>query len=121
MPDELLLPRLESAEVPAEKLRDYALNPAHPTGRHKARVFESSLGIGKDDWEFLRDQILDGLALNAVTAIRPKSPYGAEYEVKMTIEGLNGENHRVITGWLLPQSGAPRLLTAYVELPRRAG
>jgi hypothetical protein len=38
----------------------------------------------------------------------------------VTIEGRNGENHPVITGWLVPVDGPPRLITAYVELSRRA-
>jgi hypothetical protein len=53
-----------------------------------------------------------------VTAIRPKPPYGVEYEVRIEIEGLNGETHPIITGWLVPEEGGPRLLTAYVELRR---
>jgi hypothetical protein len=36
------LPGHERAVIPAEKLRNY-LDPAHPTGSHQARVFESAL------------------------------------------------------------------------------
>jgi hypothetical protein len=70
------------------------------------------------DWTFLRDQILDRVAACPVTAIRPKPPYGVEYEVRIQIDGMNGETHSVLTGGLVPDEGPPRLLAAYVELPR---
>lgn len=117
--DELFLPSAEQARIPVEKLRDYALNPEHSTGGHKARVFASALGIGRADWTYLRDQILDRVVRAPVTAIRPKPPYGVEYEVRIEIDGRNGETHRVITGWLATDTDAPRLVTLYVELPRR--
>ncbi len=118
MNDELHLPRAEQAEVSADKLRDYALSSVHPTGRHKARVFVSVLGIDQDGWIYLRDQILERVGESPVTAIRPKPPWGSEYEVRITVDGLNGVTHPVITGWLIPNTGPPRLITAYVELPR---
>jgi hypothetical protein len=120
MADQVFLPRASAAEVPEEKLRDYVLSPEHPLGRHKARVFAATLGIGRDDWAYLRDQIQARLAESPVTAIRPKPPHGVEYEIRMTIEGLNGESHPVVTGWLVPDVEPPRLVTAYVELGRLA-
>jgi filamentous hemagglutinin len=116
MGDEVFLPGAEAAQVPDEKLRDYVLDPEHFLGRHKARVFASVLGIRRDDWRYLRDQIQDRVVECPVSAIRPKPPHGVEYEVRIAIEGLNGQTHPVITGWLAPEEGPPRLLTAYVEL-----
>jgi hypothetical protein len=118
--DELFLPRAELAVAPEDKRSGYSLNVDHPTGRHKARVFASVLGIGISDWTFLRDQDLDRVADCPVTAIRPKPPYGVEYEVRIEIDELNGVTHPVVTAWLVPDDGLPRLITAYVELPRRA-
>lgn len=117
---QLRLPRAAIAVIPAEKLYAYALDLDHSVGRHKARVFSAVLGIKRSDWEYLRDQILARVAASPVTAIRPRPPWGIEYEVRLPIDGLNGVTHPVITGWLVPPEGAPRLLTAYVEIPRRA-
>ena len=117
--NEVPLPRAADAEISADKLRDYALNPDHHLGRHKARVFRSALGIGQEDWRYLRDQILDRLSDAPVTAIRPKPPHGLEYEVRLPIDGLNGETHAIITGWLVVEEEPPRLLTTYVETPKR--
>ena len=120
MADELYLPRVDEAEVPEDKLRSYALDPDHPTGRHKARVFASLLGITQDEWAFLRDQILQRVGSSPVTAVRPKPPHGTEYEVRIDVDGLNGATHSVITGWLVAGDDPPRLVTVYVDLPRRA-
>jgi hypothetical protein len=39
--------------------------------------------------------------------------------VRIDIDGLNGETHPIITGWLVTEGEPPRLITAYVDLPRR--
>ena len=52
------MPNPGSAVVDVEKLRDYCLNPSHPRGRHKARVFLATLGLTADHAEELRDSLL---------------------------------------------------------------
>ncbi len=47
------LPNAENAVIDIKKLRDYCLNPNHPEGKHKARVFLEKLDIGRDDAERL--------------------------------------------------------------------
>ncbi|MBW4596036.1 MAG: hypothetical protein KME46_24830 [Brasilonema angustatum HA4187-MV1] len=42
------LPNPEQAVIDRQKLSGYCLNPEHPEGRHKARLFKSVLGIGLD-------------------------------------------------------------------------
>jgi len=44
------------------KLEDYVLNMLHPGGRHKARVFESVLGITAANAHVLRRALLDAAA-----------------------------------------------------------
>lgn len=39
------LPDGDRAEISMQKLTGYCLNPDHPSGKHKARVFASALGI----------------------------------------------------------------------------
>lgn len=111
------LPNADQALVDPVKLRDYVLSPEHEHGRHKARVFASALGIGRDDWEYLRDQIADKITSAEVSEIRT-GRYGVRYSVAMLIEGLNGETHEVTTGWIIEEEDtAPRLTTAYVNVP----
>jgi len=51
------LPNADLAQVSEAKLRDYVLNPAHPQGGPKARVFAAVLGITRTDWQYLRRQL----------------------------------------------------------------
>jgi uncharacterized protein len=111
------LPNAHRAVVDPEKLRDYVLSSDHEHGRHKARVFLSALGIDRDNWEYLREQIVAGMVDAEVSEVRT-GRYGLRYSVPMLIEGLNGQTHEVITGWIIEQEGAPpRLTTAYVNVP----
>jgi hypothetical protein len=106
---------VERAIVPRQKLEGYLLDPGHADGRHKARVFQSALGIGAADWRYLNDAILAGVRDAPVSAIVP-TPYGLRCTVVMPIQGLNGQRHDVVTGWLVVEDGPPRLVTAYVDL-----
>ena len=54
----MTLPGGENAVVDIDKLRDYCLNPLHSRGRHKARVFASTLGLTQADADFLRMELL---------------------------------------------------------------
>ena len=111
------LPAAHRAVVDPEKLRDYVLSPEHAHGRHKARVFQSALGIDQDNWEYLREQIITGVMDAEVSEVRA-GRYGLRYSVPLLVEGLNGETHEVITGWIVEQEDAPpRLTTAYVNVP----
>ena len=51
------LPNGDKAIVAIEKLTAYALDPTHPKGRHKARVFARALGLTAADADFLRAEL----------------------------------------------------------------
>jgi hypothetical protein len=55
------LPNAERAVLDLRKIEDYCLNPEHPHGRHKARVFRTVLGVGRADSQWLREAILEGV------------------------------------------------------------
>ncbi|MGH2954083.1 MAG: DUF6883 domain-containing protein [Solirubrobacterales bacterium] len=111
------LPNADRAVIEPEKVRDYVLSPDHEHGRHKARVFRSALGIDRDSWEYLRQQIAARVVEADVSEVRT-GRYGLRYSVPMLIEGLNGQTHEVTTGWIIDREGAPpRLTTAYVNVP----
>ena len=119
MSESLQLPDADRAVIPVEKLRSYALDPTHRYGRHKARVFAAVLGIGQDDWAYLRDAILEALSTAYVSAVR-ESLDGLIYEVRVDVDGLNGRSAEVLTAWETRFPGdAPRLVTAYINRPGR--
>jgi hypothetical protein len=54
------LPNGEFAIIPMEKLTGYCLDPNHSSGKHKARVFASVLGITVENADDLRELIVTG-------------------------------------------------------------
>jgi ribosomal protein L16/L10AE len=58
------LPNSHKAVVKIEKLRDYSLNPNHPVGKHKARVFQAALGTTLTEAEWLREHALEAAKRN---------------------------------------------------------
>jgi hypothetical protein len=55
------VPNADRAILDIRKIEEYCLNPAHPRGRHKARVFREALGIGQNDAQWLREVLLEAL------------------------------------------------------------
>jgi hypothetical protein len=56
------LPHSDEAILDLRKdqgLLDYCLNPAHPRGRHKARVFREALDLEGKDASWLRAVLLE--------------------------------------------------------------
>lgn len=102
--------------MPEQKLAGYALDPAHPRGRHKARVFSSALGIEHDDWRYLRDQLAEGIAEAAVDGMRITS-FGVLYQAVVLVDGLNGATAPVATIWIVEGQQPPRLVSTWVDIP----
>jgi len=94
----VLLPNHAQAKIDIRKLRDYVLNPQHPEGRHKARVFVSALGLTAQDSEWLAAAIIEQLpAADAIPT--DVSPWGTLFRVD--IEIVRGYRcAKVRTGWL---------------------
>ncbi len=109
------LPNAAEAWIGPEKLHDYVLNPEHQGGgQHKARVFYAALGLTQQDWEHLQRQIYEEVQTRPVVEARP-SYNGTRCSVVVWVEGANGEERPVMTGWRVPDDGSPpHLVTAYV-------
>lgn len=92
----------------------------YPSGTTECTRFvplQRSVGIGRDDWTYLRDEIAAKLPSSSVSAVR-ESAYGFLYEVPMLVEGLNGATREVVTAWFVAKDeGVPRLASAYVNTP----
>lgn len=113
------LPHAEAAYGVEEKLRGYVLNTEHPVGCHKARVFRSALGITLDDIDHLIEELLDGVHIAPIAAVRDNAPYGLLCDVPIFIEGVKEAARNVAittTVWeyRLPED-SPRLVSAYIN------
>ncbi len=107
------LPYAERAEVDLRKLREYCLDPLHPEGKHKARVFASALGMTADDAEALRGFLLKAVHTTDVE-LGYRDRYGQRFTLDVSIEWR--ERHAIIrSGWILEHgSNVPRLTSCYV-------
>ncbi len=108
------LVRAREAIIAERKLRDYALNPDHPDGGPKARVFATVLDIDRDNWRHLRDELLRALPGGRVDRIN-SGTHATTYGVRLVIRGRNDREARVITAWQL-HDGIPHLVTVYVDV-----
>jgi hypothetical protein len=108
------LPNCEHAVADIEKFRDYCLNPEHPVGKHKARVFKAALGFTQEDAEPLREMVLE-FACQCEAVVGEYLPlYGQTYTVDFTVEGLTNDV-TIRTAWIVEEdTDFPRLTTCYV-------
>ncbi|WP_057092355.1 hemagglutinin repeat-containing protein [Comamonas thiooxydans] len=104
----------ERAIIDQRKLKDYALNPDHPVGGNKARVFESALGFNKENSDILMRQLQEGVMKN--TPIPGKiDQYGTRFTVDIPVVGPRGSGI-VRSGWIYkPGSDTPELTTIFVK------
>jgi hypothetical protein len=111
------MPRAADAVVALAKLTDYALNPEHPKGRHKAKLFAELLGIEAEHADYLAGQLKHGLAGAEVVREVRGAEHGVQYHVVVDIRGVNGEVRPVVAAWIIREDGLPSLTTAYVADP----
>jgi len=110
------LPFAEKAFVDDRKLIDYCLNPDHPVGKHKARVFQAALGINALNRDVLKRALLEMVLANEA------SFSGANVEGNLyTIDFLlvyQARQAQVRTAWMIKfDETFPRLVTCYVNPP----
>ena len=107
------LPNAERAVVDIEKLSGYCLNVGHLRGRHKARVFESVLGLTSVQADQLRDALLE--AVHAAEAVAGTADaYGQRFVVDFMMKGPKGRA-MVRSSWIVRTDEAfPRLTSCYV-------
>jgi hypothetical protein len=107
------LPNPERAWVDLAKLRDYALDPVHYKGRHKARVFASALGLTRNDAIWLRDQLLLAAKENDCS-LGLQTAHGQRYLVEFEL-ARGGKAARLRSVWnVRPHDDFPRLITCFV-------
>ncbi|MDM8161339.1 hypothetical protein QUH73_16070 [Labilibaculum sp. K2S] len=94
------------------KVRNYLLNIGHPDGKSKAKFFIENLGIERNDWKYLSDQIEGGMKTALLYRIK-NSKYGINHGAIMEIIGRNGRTAIIETGWMIKNNESAYLVTAY--------
>lgn len=111
-----LLPNLQNAVTPLEKLEDYVLNANHPTGQHKARVFKACLGLERHHAGALAEIIQSGLK-NAPAERGQSTEHGDLWTTWHEIVGLNAQSVVITAAWMFKKTAPdiPRLISCYIE------
>ncbi|MGH6614419.1 LysM peptidoglycan-binding domain-containing protein [Sphingomonas sp.] len=102
----------DRAIIDPRKLTEYALNPVHPVGGNKARVFESAFGFNASNADDLLGQIARGVRENPAVAGKVDK-YGSRFTVDIPVVGPKGSG-AVRTGWIYKNgSSVPELTTLF--------
>lgn len=109
------LPNSVRAVIDIEKLRDYCLSESHPRGKHKARVFATTLGLTAGNAFELREAISAAIQTEEAV-VGEQDDYGQRYIVDFSMK-RRGAEAIIRTAWII-RSGedVPRLTSCYVLL-----
>lgn len=101
-------------EVDIRKPSEYCLNPEHPVGKHKARVFTASLGIGRNQAAWLKQEILKQIE-NATLQKEFEDEYGVRNSAVIPLE-IDGKQASLKTIWIIrSDKNIAELLTCFIH------
>jgi hypothetical protein len=107
------LPGGDAAIVDIQKLTGYCLNPDHPRGKHKARVF-ATLGFTAEHVDQLRAALLAAAAAGDAQPAR-SDHFGDRYVIEFEIRGPRASGV-VRSTWIVRRGEtAPRLTSCFVK------
>ena len=107
------IPNAGRAVVDIGKLTDYCLNPKHPRGKHKARVFLSALGMTSAHAKELGGALLQK-AKSEECAIGTADEYGVRYIVDFSYARGN-KKATIRSTWIIKVGESiPRLTSCFV-------
>jgi membrane protein involved in colicin uptake len=117
--DDARLLNADKAEMDPKKFTDYALNPDHPVGGNKAKVFSAATGLEQKDAADVMKQVNDGLGKFPPSAGKVDQ-YGQRFTMHTPVTGPKG-TATVESGWIYDRnqetgeiSNIPRLVTIFV-------
>jgi len=93
------LPNGQRADL-GTKIEDYVLNRNHWEGRHKARVFESVLGITLDNQHVLREAILAAAMNSDEAEALGDNGHGMVYVLRFPLTAAN-RTAMILTAWIV--------------------
>jgi hypothetical protein len=106
------IPNAGNAFVDIRKLYDYALNPEHRVGKHKAQLFAALLGMSMDDAEELRSILLQVVKTHDAT-LGARDKHGQRYRVDFILT-WHGREVTIRSAWnIRSDEDFPRLVTCF--------
>jgi hypothetical protein len=115
------IPNADRAYIDRKKIESYTLNPEHPYGKHKARVFAAGLGLGLDHVDLLYDNLMNAVqTLDAQPGLLDEN--GQRYTIEFEMTGPDQKTGIIRSAWnVRPNEDFPRYVTAYVVRRRGNG
>ena len=114
------VPNGDKARIDPRKLRDYALNPEHISGRHKAEFFVQ-MGYSADDWQRLERDIREQ-HLSQLAEPGQESPFGRKFTITAPLQGPQGLARQVTTVWMIKTGkDFPELVTIFPAARKKDG
>lgn len=108
------IPNAADGMLDVRKLEKYCLDPLHPPGKHKARVFREALGIVQSDCVWLREVLLDALGQDDAEEVGG-DVFGSRWRLDVVVT-RHGKQAVVRTLWIVKGgNGAPHLVTCWVR------
>lgn len=107
------IPNGDRADL-GSKLEEYSLNSTHRQGQHKARVFESALGITLANADVLRTALRQTAANSENAVHKGNNGYGEVYELRFPLTTPKA-TATVLSIWIV-RTGEdfPRLITCFI-------
>ncbi len=99
--------------IPMEKLTGYCLNLDHASGKHKAKVFASALGITAENADDLRELIAKA-AIEGEVIQQNSTEFGQPYKIDWAIPDRKSVILRTL--WEITSAQPnPRLVSAFIR------
>jgi hypothetical protein len=107
------IPNGERADL-GSKIEDYTLNQWHWEGRHKARVFESLLGITTANKEVLANGLRSAVENSDDAEFQGNNGHGDVYVLRFVLATERGTG-TILSVWIIRDGqDFPRLVTCYI-------
>lgn len=105
------LPNGHLAEL-GNKIEGYCLNFEHSKGKHKARLFQSKLGITLTNSHILKQSLTEAVINEAVT-LKKHDQHGTYYTMKFTLK-TDFCASLILASWIIRSTeDFPRLTSCY--------
>lgn len=102
----------DKAEIPLQKIVGYCLNLEHPRGKHKARVFQSKLGITSENADLLIE-LIKKAAIEGEVIYQATTQFGEKFKVDWTVPDTEIQLRTI---WeVTAQNPNPHLISAFIK------
>ncbi|MBS4029500.1 MAG: hypothetical protein KGZ58_12800 [Ignavibacteriales bacterium] len=110
--------KLSDVYISVEKLKEYCLNNEHSEGKHKARIFKTTLDIDENNVEELVTLLEESCKQNDAEFIF-ENRFGKHYRIDYEVQGLF-KKEMLRSFWMIPQNTTEaRLISCFIHKKKK--